>query len=178
MVALIRAAEPDLAEVEALMNLAYRHENAGWTSEAGLIGGSRTSATMLREDMARRPDAAMLIWRDAEGSLVGCVWLEPAAADVWYLGSLTVAPRRQNAGLGRRLLAAAEDRVRGHGGRRVEMTVVNRRDTLIDWYLRRGYRPTGATRPFPYGDERFGVPRRDDLHFIVMRKDLPAEPPP
>jgi hypothetical protein len=35
-----------------------------------------------------------------------------------------------------------------------------------------GYRRTGATQPFPYGDERFGTPLRDDLHFIVLEREL------
>ena len=52
------------------------------------------------------------------------------------------------------------------------MTVVQLRAELIAWYERRGYRPTGETRPFPYGDERFGTPRRDDLQFVVLHKRL------
>ncbi len=52
------------------------------------------------------------------------------------------------------------------------MTVVAQRDTLIAWYERRGYRRTGEERPFPYGDARFGTPRRDDLFFIVLARDF------
>jgi hypothetical protein len=28
--------------------------------------------------------------------------------------------------------------------------------------------------PFPYGDERFGEPKRPDLRFVVLRKELTA----
>ena len=52
--------------------------------------------------------------------------------------------------------------------------MIDLRSTLIGWYERRGYRRTGATKPFPYGDERFGLPRRDDLRFAVMEKVLTA----
>jgi hypothetical protein len=52
------------------------------------------------------------------------------------------------------------------------MTVVNVRDILIAWYERRGYKLTKEIRPFPYGDERFGRPLRDDLYFVVLEKDL------
>lgn len=52
------------------------------------------------------------------------------------------------------------------------MTTVNLRAALIDWYKRRGYALTGETRPFPYGDSRFGRPKRDDLYFVVLRKQL------
>jgi hypothetical protein len=34
------------------------------------------------------------------------------------------------------------------------------------------YRLTGETEPFPYGDERFGKPLRDDLHFVVLEKEI------
>jgi hypothetical protein len=54
----------------------------------------------------------------------------------------------------------------------MELTVIAQRVELIAWYERRGYRCTGETRPFPYGDERFGVPLRDDLTFTVLVKDL------
>ena len=48
----------------------------------------------------------------------------------------------------------------------------NVRDALIGWYLRRGHRKTGETEPFPYGDDRFGEPLRDDLSFLVLEKKL------
>ncbi|MDB5739408.1 MAG: family N-acetyltransferase [Alphaproteobacteria bacterium] len=54
----------------------------------------------------------------------------------------------------------------------MEMTVIWVRDKLIGWYQRRGYVATGETRPFPYGDDRWGVPTRDDLHFVVLEKLL------
>jgi hypothetical protein len=46
------------------------------------------------------------------------------------------------------------------------------RDDLLAWYARRGYAPTSETEPFPYGDNRFGIPKLDDLHFVVLRKRL------
>jgi hypothetical protein len=52
------------------------------------------------------------------------------------------------------------------------MTVVNLRVALIDWYKRRGYALTGQTKPFPYGDNRYGTPKRNDLYFVVLRKVL------
>jgi hypothetical protein len=43
------------------------------------------------------------------------------------------------------------------GGKRIRLNVVNVRDALIAWYLRRGAHKTGETEPFPYGDDRFGA---------------------
>jgi DNA-binding MarR family transcriptional regulator/ribosomal protein S18 acetylase RimI-like enzyme len=169
------ATDADVPAVAALMNLAFRNggPDAGWTTEADCFEGDRTSEAMLREEMASNPDATMLVWRrPSAGSLLGCVWLEPQGDGGWYLGSLTIDPREQNGGLGRKLLAAAEKWVVGQGGREIRMTVINIRDTLLAWYTRRGYTLTGETKPFPYGDNRFGVPKRADLHFVVLQKWL------
>jgi hypothetical protein len=58
------------------------------------------------------------------------------------------------------------------GAREMHMTVISVREDLIAWYERRGYRRTGRTTPFPYGDERSGIPLRDDLHFELLVKEL------
>ena len=52
------------------------------------------------------------------------------------------------------------------------MHVVNVRDALIAWYLRRGAHKTGETEPCPYDDDRFGAPLSDDLSFLVLEKKL------
>jgi ribosomal protein S18 acetylase RimI-like enzyme len=83
---------------------------------------------------------------------------------------LTVRPDLQDRRLGRRLLEDAEAYVLARGARRIRMTVVAVRDTLIAWYERRGYRLTGEREPFPYEDQRFGAPNRDDLYFVVLEK--------
>jgi DNA-binding MarR family transcriptional regulator/ribosomal protein S18 acetylase RimI-like enzyme len=172
---LTAATDADVPAIVVLMNLAYRGggSDAGWTTEADHLGGDRASEAMLRQDIAANPDATMLVWRrSSDGSLLGCVWLEPEDDGVWYLGSLSIDPREQNRGLGRKLLAAAESWVFERGGREIKMTVINVRDTLLAWYARRGYTLANETKPFPYGDNRFGIPKREDLHFVVLHKQL------
>jgi GNAT superfamily N-acetyltransferase len=173
--ALVPATDADIDDIAALVNGAYRGEGAGagWTTEAAYIDGQRTDAPTLRRDLKEQPQALLLIHRDiADGPLLGCVWLEPAEAGVWYLGMLTVRPDLQDRRLGRQVLEAAEAYAVGQGASRIRLTVVNVRDTLIAWYERRGYALTGVTQPFPYGDHRFGVPRREDLAFVVLEKTL------
>jgi GNAT superfamily N-acetyltransferase len=115
------------------------------------------------------------VWRDEPAApILGCVWLEPMNAEVWYLGLLTVRPDLQDRQLGRAVLAASEAVAAGEGARRIRMTVVNVRDTLIAWYERRGYALTGETLPFPYDDPVFGAPRRPDLAFAVLEKVFAA----
>ena len=50
------------------------------------------------------------------------------------------------------------------------MSVLSVRDTLIAWYERRDYRLNGQTKPYPYGDDRWGRPLRDDLAFVELEK--------
>jgi len=165
----------DIPAVAALVNSAYRGETSrqGWTTEADYIGGQRTDEASLLKDLADKPDARLLLFRDEPGAeLLGCVWLEPAGAEVWYLGMLTIRPDLQDRKLGRTMLDGAEAEVGSRGAKRVRMTVVNVRDTLIAWYERRGYVRTGETLPFPYDDQLFGEPFRDDLVFVVLEKAL------
>jgi ribosomal protein S18 acetylase RimI-like enzyme len=167
------ATEADLPDIVALTNWAYRGTGpqSSWTVES-YLEGERTTADALRADLAAAPQAHLLTWRDAAGELLGHVWLEPQADGAWYLGLLSVRPDRQDQKLGRSLLNAAETFARDRGASRVRLTVINVRDTLIAWYQRRGYALTEETRPFPYGDDRFGKPQRDDLSFVVMERAL------
>lgn len=174
---LTQARAADVPAIVALMNRAYRGRgaDAGWTTET-YIEGDRTSEDQLRRDMTAHPHAAILLWRGSAGNLRGSVWMEPEADDVWYLGSLAISPSEQNGGLGRRMLSAAERWASRQGARAIRITVVNVRASLIDWYIRRGYRLSGETEPFPYDDDRFGRPLRDDLQFVVLRKTLGGTP--
>lgn len=168
---LIPAGEGDLDAIAALVNRAYRTDE-GWTNESAYLAGQRTDPASLKADLAEKPGARLMMLRDPDGELLGVVWLEPAGPETWYLGMLTVRPDLQDRRLGRSLLDAAERWCRGKGARRMRMTVIGIRASLIAWYERRGYRRTGETEPFPYADTRFGVPSRDDLEFIVLEKAL------
>ena len=177
--AVARAGAADVAAIVALVNGAYRGDSSrgGWTTEADLLGGQRADAAGIAELIAD-PDGAVLLLRDRVG-LGGCVHLERQSGAGCYLGMLTVRPDLQARGVGRRLLGAAEQHAERHfGARSVEMTVIDARGELIAWYQRRGYRLTGEIRPFPYGDARFGLPLRDDLRFVVMRREIGAEVQP
>lgn len=172
----------DATALCALVNSAYRGDSsrAGWTTEADLLGGQRTDVAALEafiHDGATHGTKVMLLHEDAAGPAC-CVQLERRDTEA-YLGMLTVRPLGQGSGWGRALLEAAEQHVRGEWRvRAVSMTVIEQRDELISWYERRGYRRTGRTAPFPYGDVRFGEPKRADLRFVVLRKDFVEESTP
>ncbi|MGO9435367.1 MAG: GNAT family N-acetyltransferase [Terracidiphilus sp.] len=169
------ATEADYPEIIDLINVAFRATGPGssWNVEAGVIEGQRMNESLLREDLAAKPTANLLVYRDPGGkSVLGTVWLDPGDDGVWYLGLLTINPALQKQKLGRTLLAAAEDFAKERGAHCIRMTVVHVRDTLIAWYERRGYKLTGETKPFPYEDKRFGTPLRDDLRFVVLEKPI------
>ena len=155
---MIRPASPaDLTALHALIHRAYRGDSAkaGWTHEADLLDGQRTDPAALTAMLAD-PDQHLLVAEDA-GVLTGCVSVTRKDEGArGYLGLLTVDPLLQAAGLGRRLIAAAEDCARDFGASHMEMTVIGQRVELIAWYERRGYAVTGERRPFPLDDPRFG----------------------
>jgi ribosomal protein S18 acetylase RimI-like enzyme len=170
-----RADIADASRILAHVHSAYRGDASrrGWTTEADLLDGQRTDLQEL-EALIRSQDAQLwLVEREPE--LVGSFVLKREQPDSAYLGMIAVNPQQQGQGIGRALMAKAEQLVVEQGfGTRLEMTVIVQRKELIAWYERRGYRVTGENRPFPYGDRRFGLPRRPDLEFCVMVKDLPA----
>ena len=165
-------ATADAVALNALVNSAFRGESsrAGWTTEEHLLGGQRIDVDRLVESLSN-PDVAVLV-HEREGIPVACLLLERTGEDC-YLGMMTVRPTAQGRGLGRQMLETAEQWAREHWSpRSMHMTVIVQRTELIAWYERRGYRRTGVRKPFPYGDERFGLPKRDDLEFEVLSKPL------
>ena len=173
------AGPDDLDELAAMVNAAYRGDSArqSWSSEAELISGQRTDAATLADELSAPDPSTILMLRDASGGAIhACVMTQTFRDDadrhLCHLAMLTVRPGEQARGLGRRLIDEVERRARNAGCDAVELTVIHLRETLIAYYERRGYRRTGKTKPFPYGDPRVGTPLRDDLHFVVLENAL------
>jgi ribosomal protein S18 acetylase RimI-like enzyme len=161
----------DVPSLLALLNRAYRGNDAraGWTHEADLIEGEqRTDAGELTHKL-EEPAGTILKYLDADGTIRGCVYLEKSGPDL-YLGMLSVDPACQGAGIGKKLLYAAEDHAKQVGCSAIKMTVISVRTELLEWYIRHGYHPTGDEEPFP-DEPRFGKPRQP-LFFKWLRKDL------
>ena len=168
----------DIPALVALVTSAYRGEasRAGWTTEADFLDGNRIDPDVLREDIGR-PRSRVVVAEpaagtDAAGEMLACAHV----ADVHgagYFGMFAVRPGLQRAGVGNDVLVECERIARDDWGLpAMRMTVIDLREELIAWYERRGYRRTGTFKPFPYGDPRFGIPKRDDLRFEVLEKPL------
>lgn len=169
------ATPADIDALVALVTSAYRGDSsrAGWTTEADLLDGNRIDPEVLRADL-ERPRSRVLL-AEADGGLQACAHVadEDGAG---YFGMFAVHPGLQGGGLGKQLLAECERIARDEWQLPVmRMTVIDVRAELIAFYERRGYRRTGEFKPFPYGDTRFGQPKRDDLRFEVLEKPLRME---
>ena len=144
------AAPADVPAIRALIESGYRGDSArkGWTHEADLLDGNRTSEAEIAAIVAA-PDKRMLLAERA-GALIGTVTITDLGGGRAYLGMLCVDPAVQAAGLGRTLITRVEEQAsRDFAARTMEMTVIDARPELIAYYERRGYRCTGEIRPFP-----------------------------
>jgi ribosomal protein S18 acetylase RimI-like enzyme len=146
-----RIAQPaDAPAVRALIESGYRGDSArkGWTNEADLLGGERTTPAEVAA-MIAAPEKRVLL-AEQDGALVGTVTITDLGQGLAYMGLLCIDPERQAGGLGRALVSEVEQlAVRAFAATRMELIVVDVREELIAWYERRGYTRTGELRPFP-----------------------------
>lgn len=166
------AEDADIPAIVALVQSTYRGESSrkGWTTEADLLDGQRIDADAVAAELARSRSRIRLAFR--EGELVACAHVAEED-DAGHFGMFSVRADLQGAGVGTLMLADAERVVHEDWGLpMMRMSVIDVREELIAFYQRRGYRRTGIKLPFPYGDARFGLPRRDDLRFEILEKSL------
>ena len=167
----------DIDAIVALVTSAYRGDASrqGWTTEADFLDGNRVDRDVLRHDIERPRSRVLLAERG--DALIACAHVAvehvDGGPDAGYFGMFSVDPQLQGGGIGKAVLDEAERIARDEWRLPVmRMTVIDIRDELIAFYQRRGYRRTGVFKPFPYGDARYGLPKRDDLRFEVLEKAL------
>ena len=145
------------ADTEALARLI----NAAFRVEQPFIEGDRTSPGGV---LAYLEKGKFLLAESAAG-LAGCVYVE-LRANRGYLGLLGVDPLQQGAGLGRKLMDAAEDYFRESGCVAVDLRVISARTPLPAFYRHLGYLETGTA---PFAPD---VPAKVPCHYILMSKAL------
>ncbi|GGG92585.1 GNAT family N-acetyltransferase [Silvibacterium dinghuense] len=152
------------ADFEPLMHLI----NAAFEVEKFFKAGDRVDASMLRGYFQQ----GTFLLLETDRALTGAIFVEvktppdgePKRA---YFGLLSVSPHHQKSGIGRRLVAAAEEFARESGAWFMDITVVNLRTELPPIYEKLGYRITG-TKPFPATQ----MPITQLCHFLCMTKEL------
>lgn len=163
-----------VATITDLVNSVYS------TSEDGLWieGALRTTEAEVAE-LIRRGEVATAT---SEGIIVGSVRIQRLDAATGEFGMLAADPERRGLGIGRELVAFAEEWARQHGLASMQLEVLTPRAWthpskvfLMQWYERIGYRHirTGALdEAHPALAPLLATP----CDFAVYRKDLSARP--
>lgn len=157
--------------ITSLVNQAYRPaaDAAGWTHEASLVTGERINQAQVAV-LFDRPHSTILI-ATSQQELLGCVHIEQCGEHA-MIGMLAVLPQAQVGGIGKQLLAQAEDyALKQFQAQSCRMVVVSARHELIAFYLRRGYQKTGQTMPYPL-DAGAGQPLDANLTIEVLEKSV------
>lgn len=165
-----KATQQDIPALTTLINSAYRGETSkkGWTTEAHLLEGKRTTEEELTE-IILDPKNTFLKFTEND-KIIGSVLLVEKAHQL-YLGMLTVSPELQNGGIGKKLLAEGENQAKALGLSSIIMTVVSVRAELIAWYKRHGYVETGEREPFPASEIHVNI-SEEPLEFIYLEKRI------
>lgn len=165
-----KAALADIPALNILINSAYRGESSkkGWTTEADLLEGKRTTEEELMQTI-EDPKNTILKFTEND-KIIGSVLLVEKEHQL-YLGMLTVSPELQNSGIGKKMLAEAENHAKTLGLSSIIMTVISVREELIAWYKRHGYVDTGEREAFPESHIHVTV-SEEPLEFIFLEKKI------
>ncbi|KAF2334843.1 GNAT family N-acetyltransferase [Flavobacterium daemonense] len=160
----------DIPALTTLINSAYRGETSkkGWTTEAHLLEGKRTDEQEMTEIFQNSKNTILKFTENKK--IIGSALLVEKGHQL-YLGMLTVSPELQNSGIGKKLLAEAENHAKSLGLSSIIMTVISVREELIAWYKRHGYVDTGEREAFPESGVHVMV-SEEPLEFIFLEKQL------
>lgn len=144
-----------MKEITAVINAAFRNAESFFI-ERDRIDVEKVQSLLLTGEF--------LVF-EVNAKIVGCVYVE-LRGDRSYLGLLAVDPHSQKAGMGSKLMSAAEEHCRKAGSRFMDIQIVNLRKELPHFYRLKGYVVTG-TAPFTSG-----LNPKLPCHFVKMSKPL------
>lgn len=174
------ARQQDVENLVTLLNRCYRSDE-GWTNEAALIGGIRTTPEEMTA-LIDNPNVYLFVFENPHDSddLLGSISVDfspinhqPAA----YIGTFAVHPAVQGRGIGDTMLSAVETFAIRHAHAKnvtyLSMSILSHRPELLSYYQRRGYLLTGEKMAFPR-DGNNGDPKRDDVFLEFLQKPIQA----
>ena len=148
------ADESDADALVILINRAFEVERPFFTTER----------IDLTETLEHFKEGTFILAEDGTAT-AGCNYVE-LRGDSGYFGLLSIDPKYQRRGLGRKLVEQAEDLCRRAGCPLIRIRVLNHREELPPFYEKLGYTTAGI-------EEVEQVPTaRMPYHFIVMEKRL------
>lgn len=172
----------DVDSLLSLLNQCYR-EDVGWTNEAHLIGGIRTTAQEV-EAVINAPRHYLFVFPEVEadketGKILGCIAVDiKAEQNTAYIGMFAVHPSLQGLGVGNEILQAVETFAGRHlksddtaHKTRLTMSILSQRPELLAYYQRRGYQLNGERLPFPE-DGNNGEPKLGGLELLGLEKAI------
>lgn len=122
-------------------------------------GASRETLDRVREDLGRGGGAIA----ELDGRPVACLRWEVSGEGDFYVRRLAVAPELQGRGIGRTMMAWAEDEARRRGCDAVSVGVRVALPRNLTFYRRLGYEVTAEHRHDGY----------DRTTWLAMRKEIP-----
>ena len=162
------AGHDDAAAIISLVNAAYRPSggNSGWTHESDIVDGERVN---LKQVLALFVTDSFVFVAEQGTQLLACVHVQ-IDNECAHIGMLATDPTHQAKGIGKTMLAHAENFAQAHFSVRwFEMVVVSEREELVAFYLRHGYQKTGRVDGYPVS-AGVGVPKVQDLTIEVLQK--------
>ncbi|KAF9362593.1 hypothetical protein BGX34_005864 [Mortierella sp. NVP85] len=194
---IIRRADPEqdeqyIDELCRIINTAYRSDQ-GWTHESHLIRENRISKEEARDVLHDSVNPLLLALDRDTLQPIGTLQLEAAEhyedleeyrgegyesptltesfpkTQQVFLRLISVDPKQQSRGIGRKLVDAGLHYARETMGRKQAVVyVIYQRKELCDWYKRIGFVDYGEKIAYP-DPQRL---KQDDVHFSVLRLTL------
>ena len=168
----------DANNIAQLVNSAYRGESSrkGWTTEADLLEGQRTTTADVAK-IIKRNDAFILLGllNNEIIATICCELQVNAGNNTAHFGMIAVTPKLQNKGYGKQIIAAAEALTRRElGAVGFTITVISIRHELIVFYEKLGYQRTGEFKDFPKNPDLW-QPKVEGLNLQVLTKLVEAK---
>jgi len=170
---ILKATIEDIPVINDLVHSCYRAEESlkGWTSEAHLLGGHRTTPSRIEREMTT-PGTTILKGLNEAGQIISCVLVEQDfTKNKVHVGMLCVRPELQGSGIGKKMMGAVADLARSSNCTAMLIHVITIRESLVAWYERQGFTKTGETEAFPDATDEFGIPKLP-LEFYILEKPL------
>ena len=92
-----------------------------------------------------------------EGYIIGCAAFSKTedTGNIYEIHNLAVLPEHRHRGYGKRLLDFCAEEIRGFGGRRIVIGIIEENTVLKEWYAEYGFAHTGTKKfdffPFTCG---------------------------
>lgn len=167
------ATKDDAEQIQSLVQSAFRTEDSrpDWTGHSELASSFWISVEEVMDKIVN-PDNVVLMALDSNNALVASIEVAKRDSKCGRLSMIAVDDRYQRGGVGRQVLAYAEDYCRRTwGADKFSLNALSTRKALIEWYMRRGYQKTAETSPFPR--ERFSnLTLPEDMCFVELEKNF------